>query len=150
VVRPRLRDHVARRPAADRAAAAQFAVTSRNDIARYQDVNVAVAAGYRPGAGEATQVHYENKAYEMGSKRPVMDPNRPQGLVYAKTPHGPILLGAMFVLADQSHEIDLRLAAVVRDPPGHQRAHPAPKTPETPSRPNDGLPASLDFRTSNS
>jgi len=88
--------------AADRAAAAQFAVTSWNDIARYQDVNVAVAAGYRPGAGEATQVHYENKAYETGNKRPVMDPTRPQGLVYAKTPHGPILLGAMFVLADQS------------------------------------------------
>jgi hypothetical protein len=88
--------------AADRAAAAQFAVTTWNDIARYQDVSVALAAGYRPGTPEATQVHYENKAYESGNKRPVMDPTRPQGLVYARTPKGPVLLGAMFVLADQS------------------------------------------------
>jgi len=26
----------------------------------------------------------------------VMDPHRPQGLVYANTKHGPVLLGAMF------------------------------------------------------
>ncbi|HEY8812368.1 MAG TPA: hypothetical protein VIO86_07750 [Candidatus Dormibacteraeota bacterium] len=88
--------------AADRVAAAQFATTTWNDITRYQDVTVAVAAGYRPQTPEATQVHYENKAYEMGSKRPVMDPNRPQGLVYARTPSGPVLLGAMFVLADRN------------------------------------------------
>jgi len=62
---------------------------------------VALAAGYRPQTPEATTVHYENKAYE-GRNRPVMDPNRPQGLVYARTPHGPVLLGAMFVLADQN------------------------------------------------
>ena len=88
--------------AADRTAAAQFASTTWNDIARYQDVNVALAAGYRPQTPEATQVHYENKAYEAGSKGPVMDPTRPQGLVYARTPSGPVLLGAMFVLADQN------------------------------------------------
>jgi hypothetical protein len=88
--------------AADRAAATQFAATSWNDIARYQDVNVALAAGYRPSTSEATQVHYENKAYESGNKRPVMDPTRPQGLVYARTKTGPVLLGAMFVLADRS------------------------------------------------
>lgn len=88
--------------AADRAAAAQFASVTWMDIARFQDVNVALAAGYRPQAAEATQVHYENKAYETGTKRPVMDPDRPQGLVYARTRHGPVLLGAMFVLADQN------------------------------------------------
>jgi hypothetical protein len=88
--------------AADRVAANQFAATTWNDITRYQDVNVALAAGYRPQTPEATQVHYENKAYETGNKRPVMDPNRPQGLVYARTAHGPVLLGAMFVLADQN------------------------------------------------
>jgi hypothetical protein len=88
--------------AADRAAAAQFAATTWNDIGRYQDVNLALSAGYRPSTSEATQVHYENKAYEAGSRRPVMDPTRPQGLVYARTPNGPVLLGAMFVLADQN------------------------------------------------
>lgn len=87
--------------ASDRAAAIQFANTAWNDIARYQDVSVAVADGYRPQTPEANTVHYENKAYE-GKNRPVMDPNRPQGLVYARTPQGPVLLGAMFVLADQN------------------------------------------------
>jgi hypothetical protein len=88
--------------AADRVAAAKFAQTTWEDIAGYQDVNVALAAGYQPQTPEATQVHYENKAYESGNRRPVMDPTRPQGLVYARTPKGPVLLGAMFVLADQS------------------------------------------------
>jgi len=104
-----LRDHAgallqppSRQPtAADRVAAAQFATTTWDDIARFQDVQVALAAGYRPQTPEATTVHYENKAYE-GRNRPVMDPNRPQGLVYARTPRGPVLLGAMYVLADQN------------------------------------------------
>ena len=87
--------------AADRVAATQFATTTWNDITRFQDVNVALADGYRPQTPEATTAHYENKKYE-GKNRPVMDPNRPQGLVYARTPHGPVLLGAMFVLADQN------------------------------------------------
>jgi hypothetical protein len=89
--------------AADRVAAAQFATTTWEDIARFQDVNVALAAGYRPQTPEATTVHYENKAYE-GPKRPVMDPTRPQGLVYARTPRGPVLLGAMFVLGDRNQQ----------------------------------------------
>jgi hypothetical protein len=87
--------------AADRVAAIQFADTTWNDITRYQDVNVALADGYRAQTPEATTVHYENKKYE-GRNRPVMDPSRPQGLVYARTPRGPVLLGAMFVLADQN------------------------------------------------
>jgi hypothetical protein len=87
--------------AADRAAAMAFATTTWYDITRFQDVKVALAAGYRPQSPEANTVHYENKAYE-GNQRPVMDPNRPQGLVYARTPRGPVLLGAMFVLADQN------------------------------------------------
>ncbi len=88
--------------AADRTAALQFASTTWADSARFQDANVALTAGYRPSTPEATQVHYENKAYESGNKRPVLDPNRPQGLVFARTPKGPVLLGAMFVLADQN------------------------------------------------
>ncbi|MDQ6918728.1 MAG: hypothetical protein M3Z98_05140, partial [Candidatus Dormibacteraeota bacterium] len=105
-----IRDHAgallqapsARPTAADRVAAAKFASTTWNDIIPYQDVNVAIAAGYRAQAAEATTIHYENKKYEEGSKRPVMDPGRPQGLVYARTPRGPVLLGAMYVLADQN------------------------------------------------
>ncbi|TMD54557.1 MAG: hypothetical protein E6I85_06070 [Chloroflexi bacterium] len=101
-----LRDHggALRQPpsgtptAADQEAANQFAATTWADLYRYQDASVAVAAGYQPASPEASgTVHYENKAYE-GTKRPILDPNRPQGLVYANTRKGPVLLGAMFVL----------------------------------------------------
>jgi hypothetical protein len=87
--------------AADRVAAAQFATTTWIDVTRFQDINVALADGYRPQTPEGTTIHYENKKYE-GSSRPVMDPSRPQGLVYARAARGPVLLGAMFVLADRN------------------------------------------------
>src|SRR5205807_4994951 len=75
--------------AADQQAAYRFATTTWSDLSRYQDASVAVAAGYKPTSPEASgTVHYENKAYE-GDKRPIMDPNRPQGLVYANTSRGP-------------------------------------------------------------
>lgn len=83
--------------AADRVAAAGFANATWSNISRFQDVRIALAAGYRPQTPEATTIHYENRAYERGN-RPVLDPSRPQGLVYASTPRGPVLLGAMFVL----------------------------------------------------
>ena len=38
--------------------------------------------------------HWMNQAYVKAGY--VMDPQRPQGLVYANTTHGPVLLGAMF------------------------------------------------------
>jgi hypothetical protein len=84
--------------AADVQAAYRFASATWSDAGRFQDVAVALADGYRPASppGAAT-VHYENKALE-GKKGPIMDPNRPQGLVYATTSRGPVLLGAMFVL----------------------------------------------------
>jgi hypothetical protein len=101
-----LRDHAGalsqvpsgRPTAADRQAAYQFATRTWSDISRYQDATVARAAGYKPTTAEAGgTVHYENKAYE-GDRRPIMDPTRPQGLVYANTARGPVLLGVMFVL----------------------------------------------------
>jgi hypothetical protein len=39
-------------------------------------------------------VHYENKAHEKDGS--ALDPWRPEGLVYAPTPNGPLLLGAVF------------------------------------------------------
>ncbi|HEX2679712.1 MAG TPA: hypothetical protein VHQ03_00285, partial [Candidatus Dormibacteraeota bacterium] len=52
------------------------------------------AAGYRPGPTNTPATHWMNQRYvEAGY---VMDPNHPQGLVYANTKHGPVLLGAMF------------------------------------------------------
>jgi hypothetical protein len=64
-------------------------------ILPYQDWRKAWAAGYRPeGAAKMPSQHWMNQAYVEGGY--VMDPRRPQGLVYANTKHGPVLLGAMF------------------------------------------------------
>jgi len=53
------------------------------------------AAGYRPGGSQTLpSTHWMNQRYVDAGY--VMDPHRPQGLVYANTHHGPVLLGAMF------------------------------------------------------
>jgi hypothetical protein len=67
----------------------------KSDIAPYQDWHQAWAAGYRPGGSTSLpSTHWMNQGYVDAGY--VMDPRRPQGLVYANTHHGPVLLGAMF------------------------------------------------------
>ena len=64
-------------------------------IAPYEDWRRALAAGYRPGGSTSLpSTHWMNQRYVDAGY--VMDPRRPQGLVYANTRHGPVLLGAMF------------------------------------------------------
>ncbi len=62
-------------------------------IAPYRDWHVAWAAGYRPGGPQdQPSTHWTNPRFAAY----VMDPRHPQGLVYANSKHGPVLLGAMF------------------------------------------------------
>lgn len=77
-----------------RAAAARLLADTRTSIARYQDPAVAIAAGFKPGpVSDADQLlHFANQANAAA----VLDPNRPQDLVYLRTPHGLRLVGAMF------------------------------------------------------
>jgi hypothetical protein len=71
-------------------------------IAPYQDWHVAWAAGYRPGTtSNMPSTHWMNQKYVDAGY--VMDPQRPQGLVYANTKHGPVLLGAMFQMKQINH-----------------------------------------------
>ncbi len=63
-------------------------------IGPYRDWHAAWAAGYRPGPQNTPSTHWMNQRYVDAGY--VMDPRRPQGLVYANTKHGPVLLGAMF------------------------------------------------------
>jgi hypothetical protein len=82
---------------AQRTSAAQLVDDTRAGIARFNDVNVALADGYRPTTPpRAPTVHYVNPKYAHSG---VVDPVHPQALVYANTPHGPMLLGAMFMTA---------------------------------------------------
>jgi hypothetical protein len=77
------------------AAAAQLYADTKAAILPYQDWHKAWAAGYRPGAGaNLGSTHWMNQAYVDAGY--VMDPHRPQGLVYANSKHGRVLLGAMF------------------------------------------------------
>ena len=81
--------------AEQQAAAARLYAETATAIARYQDWRVAWAAGYRPGTTAGMpSTHWMNDGYVKAGY--VMDPNHPQGLVYANTKHGPVLLGAMF------------------------------------------------------
>ena len=77
------------------AAAARLLSETKAAILPYQDTRKAYAAGYRPsGPSNMPSTHWMNQAYVDAGY--VMDPHRPQGLVYANTNHGQVLLGAMF------------------------------------------------------
>jgi hypothetical protein len=77
------------------AAAARLADETEAAVARYQDVNLAIADGYRPVQfGKAATAHWANPKYAKDGR--VLDPARPEDLVYANTAHGPVLIGAMF------------------------------------------------------
>jgi hypothetical protein len=104
-------DHVARaqagvimRPVADShpsaaqlQAAAQLATATRTAMARYANLNAALAAGYAlPRAGTGPDVHLENKAYKSDGR--VLDPERPEMLVYAIDGGRATLLGVVFVM----------------------------------------------------
>lgn len=75
--------------------AAEQAAATKKGIARFADLNVALAAGYRATTPiRGASVHYSNPAYKDDVH--VLDPTQPQTLVYANTAHGPVLLGAMY------------------------------------------------------
>jgi hypothetical protein len=64
-------------------------------IAPYEDWHKAWEAGFRPGGSQTLpSSHWMNQRNVDAGY--VMDPQHPQGLVYANSKHGPVLLGAMF------------------------------------------------------
>jgi hypothetical protein len=78
----------------ERAAAAQLLADTKASIARYQDPAAAIAAGFKPGAVSSADPlrHFVNAA----NTNAVLDPHRPQALVYTQTNHGLRLIGAMY------------------------------------------------------
>ena len=77
------------------AAAASLYAETKAAILPFQDSQKAWTAGFRPGgATNMPSAHWMNQANVDAGY--VMDPHHPQGLVYANTKHGPVLLGAMF------------------------------------------------------
>jgi hypothetical protein len=77
------------------AAAAQLYAETAAAIAPYEDWHKALTAGFRPGGNQSmASTHWMNQHNVDAGY--VLDPNHPQGLVYANGKHGPVLLGAMF------------------------------------------------------
>jgi len=76
------------------AAAAKLLADTRASIGRYQDPAAAIAAGFKPGPVSSAEPlrHFEN----LANANAVLDPKRPQALVYAQTPRGLQLIGAMY------------------------------------------------------
>jgi hypothetical protein len=94
LIRPPADHHpsAAQLAAADRLAAETVAATRR-----YADLAAARAAGYRPSLGATGwDVHLENEAYSSDGR--VLDPQRPEQLVYAVSGGRATLLGAVYVM----------------------------------------------------
>jgi hypothetical protein len=82
---------------AERAAAAELVLAARSALARYADPAVAAADGYRVNGITGIDFHASNPSYENDDR--VLDPARPETLVYAVAPDGrPVLMGAMFLM----------------------------------------------------
>ena len=81
-------------------AAVSMVNTAWNGAKKYQSLAAAKAAGYvpitQPGA---PVVHYLNMAYYQAVLKggPVLNYRDPQSLVYANTPHGAVLVAAMYI-----------------------------------------------------
>lgn len=94
IMRPVVDQHpsVGQQLAADRLAAA-----TREATRRYADLDAAIAAGYAlPKPGTGMDVHLENKAFRSDGR--VLDPQRPETLVYAIEGGRATLLGVVFVM----------------------------------------------------
>lgn len=82
--------------ARDQAGAARLLRTTEAAVAKYANVDTARAAGFRPNPTQAGPlVHYPNDANRRDDA--VLDPERPEGLVYYRTPTGAMrLVGALY------------------------------------------------------
>ncbi|HEV2034320.1 MAG TPA: hypothetical protein VGU71_08995 [Candidatus Dormibacteraeota bacterium] len=78
-------------------AALQLIDATKAAVAKYADERVAVDAGYMPMEPEGLQVmHYVNNAYFTDAD--ILQPNHVQSLIYFNSTHGPVLIGAMYIM----------------------------------------------------
>jgi hypothetical protein len=93
-------DRLAGASSEDRAGADELRDAVRATLARYADVEAAAADGYRPPRAPRNPTHhYSSPAARTDGA--VLDPTRPEGLVYYTVDgQAPVLLGAVFVAPD--------------------------------------------------
>ncbi len=80
-------------------AADKLAVETKAGVAKYVDLSAAEADGYQPSSPSWRPItHYLNPAYQSDGE--ILDPDRPEALVYANTSEGTVLLGAMYLMSE--------------------------------------------------
>ena len=79
---------------ADQAQADELWAATTAFTERYQDLSVAAADGYRVDGVAGNDFHAGNPAYQSDGL--MLDPTRPENLIYGMGPDGPVLLGVMF------------------------------------------------------
>jgi hypothetical protein len=78
-------------------AALQLIDATKAAVAKYTDRRVAVRAGYKPMEAEGLQImHYVNQAYFIEAD--ILRPDHVQSLIYFNAKHGPVLIGAMYIM----------------------------------------------------
>ena len=80
--------------AAEQRAADAFYAATVAATAKYQDVSLAARDGFDVGTIVGRDHHAANEGYKGDGH--IFDPERPENLIYAEGPHGPVLVGVMF------------------------------------------------------
>jgi hypothetical protein len=79
------------------AAATRLIADTRRGLARFADLRAALAAGYAPHRqGREAIKHYFNPNYVTDGR--VLDPTRPEGLLYAYAARGPVVVAAVYLM----------------------------------------------------
>jgi hypothetical protein len=79
------------------AAANQLGADTRGSLTRFADLRDARRAGYAPHERVPRPLkHYFKAAYVIDGR--VLDPTRPEGLLYAHTDRGPVLVAAVYLM----------------------------------------------------
>jgi hypothetical protein len=79
------------------AAANQLVADTRGGLTRFADLRDARRAGYAPHVRARKAIkHYFKAAYVIDGR--VLDPTRPEGLWYAHTDRGPVLVAAVYLM----------------------------------------------------
>jgi hypothetical protein len=78
-------------------AAKKLVTTTKGGLARFVDLRAALAAGYAPHRpGREAFKHYFNPTYVTDGR--VLNPTRPEGLLYAYTNRGPVVVAAIYLM----------------------------------------------------
>lgn len=83
--------------AVQKAAADRLLADTRSSVSRFAVLAAATNEGYRPVTPASwSTVHYVNPAYLQDGS--VLDPARPEALIYANTGRGPVLAAGMYLM----------------------------------------------------